>query len=160
MIKNLLFFIIMLVVNRYLFRIDYELIHNAVSSFIDGYQGIFYVASSGGAIVMVILSYTFTNMGLYKLAYVLSKITQELIEVLLSFLAVANIVFWYSLGINFFKTIDLALIVAAFMILLSTCLSMRIIDFNYRSQTTLLTHSLLLILSAVFANWLGPFLFS
>lgn len=159
MIKNLFFFTILLLVNRYLLKIDDGLLYASVQSFVEAYQGIFSAVGSIVAIFLIIISYAFTSIGLYKIAYLISNIVKQLSEILISFLAVANLFFWYTLGQNFLKTVTLGPIVATFVLLISSSLSMRIIDFNYRSQSTLLLHAGLIIISASTVGWLGPFLF-
>jgi len=96
-----------------------------------------------GALVLVCASLLFGGIGFFNILYVMAKAVYELVQLLLCAMALAALVFWFDLGVNFWREGGGALTLVLYAWLYGAAFSLRVFDFNYPVRDALLAYSAL-----------------
>lgn len=96
-----------------------------------------------GALALVCASLLFGGIGFFNILYVMAKAVYELVQLLLCAMAVASLVFWFDLGVNFWLEGGGALAVVLYAWLYGGAFSLRVFDFNYPVRDALFAYSAL-----------------
>jgi hypothetical protein len=96
-----------------------------------------------GAFALVCASLLFGGIGFFNILYVMAKAVYELVQLLLCAVAVASLVFWLDLGINFWLEGGGTLAIVLYAWLYGAAFSLRVFDFNYPIKDVLLSYSAL-----------------
>lgn len=96
-----------------------------------------------GAFALVCASLLFGGIGFFNILYVMAKAVHELVQLLLCAMAVASLVFWLDLGVNFWLEGGGALAIVLYVWLFGAAFSLRVFDFNYPIKDVLLSYSAL-----------------
>ena len=96
-----------------------------------------------GAFALVCASLLFGGIGFFNILYMMAKAVYELVQLLLCAVAVASLVFWLDLGINFWLEGGGTLAIVLYVWLYGAAFSLRVFDFNYPIKDVLLSYSAL-----------------
>ena len=96
-----------------------------------------------GAFALVCASLLFGGIGFFNILYVMAKAVYELVQLLLCIMALATMLFWFDLGVNFWLEGGGTLAVVLYVWLYGAAFSLRIFDFNYPVRDALLAYSAL-----------------
>ena len=97
-----------------------------------------------GAFALVCASLLFGGIGFFNILYVMAKAIYELVQFLLCAMALAALVFWFDLGVNFWQDGGGTLAMVLYVWLYGAAFSLRIFDFNYPVREALVAYSALL----------------
>ena len=120
------------------------------------YQAVLLAGGTLGAIALILCSYMFENFGLYKIAYGSSKILVKVSQFLLMFLALLNMFFYATVGENIMREGGYFMLFVLYAILGASCISLRIIDFNYHTKNALVPISVVVFLSILLVEVIWP----
>lgn len=110
------------------------------------------------AVIQLVAAAMLETMGLYKITYGLGKIFIRTSQFLITFLVVLNIVFYASLHNNLLRDNGYLALFAFAVVLCSAVWSIRIIDFNYSSQNSLVPVGALTVTSILLVELIWPFM--
>lgn len=96
-----------------------------------------------GALALVCASLIFGGIGFFNVLYLMAKAVYELVQFLLCIMALATMVFWFDLGVNFWFEGGGALAIVLYVWLYGAAFSLRVFDFNYPVRDALLAFSVL-----------------
>ena len=107
-----------------------------------------------GAFALVCASLLFGGVGFFNILYMMAKAVYELVQLLLCAVAVASLVFWLDLGVNFWLEGGGTLAIVLYAWLYGAAFSLRVFDFNYPIKDVLLSYSALpfVFLAAVWGS--------
>jgi hypothetical protein len=98
----------------------------------------------------------FENFGLYKISYACSKILVRVSQFFIMFLSLLNMAFYATLGANLMRNNGYFMLFVLYAILGASCMSLRIIDFNYHTKNALVPISALAALSVILVEFIWP----
>ena len=96
-----------------------------------------------GALALVCASLLFGGIGFFNILYLMAKAVYELVQFLLCAVALAALVFWFDLGVNFWQDGGGTLTIVLYVWLYGAAFSLRVFDFNYPVRDALLAYSAL-----------------
>lgn len=96
-----------------------------------------------GALALVCASLLFGGIGFFNILYLMAKAVYELVQLLLCIMALATMVFWFDLGVNFWLEGGGTLAIVLYAWLYGAAFSLRVFDFNYPVRDALLAFSAL-----------------
>lgn len=96
-----------------------------------------------GAFALVCASLLFGGIGFFNILYLMAKAVYELVQLLLWIMALATMVFWFDLGVNFWLEGGGALAIVLYAWLYGAAFSLRVFDFNYPVREALVVYSAL-----------------
>lgn len=96
-----------------------------------------------GALALVCASLLFGGIGFFNVLYLMAKAVYELVQLLLCIMALATMLFWFDLGVNFWLEGGGALAIVLYAWLYGAAFSLRVFDFNYPVRDALLAFSAL-----------------
>jgi len=96
-----------------------------------------------GVLALVCASLVFGGIGFFNILYIMAKAIHELVQFLLCAMALAALVFWFDLGVNFWLEGGQTLAIVLYAWLYGAAFSLRVFDFNYPVRDALLAYSAL-----------------
>ena len=96
-----------------------------------------------GALALICASLLFGGIGFFNILYVMAKAVYELVQLLLCAMALAALVFWFDLGVNFWLEGGGTLAIVLYAWLYGAAFSLRVFDFNYPVRDVLVAYSAL-----------------
>jgi len=156
MIKDFGLATIIIILNHWVYQIEDDYAYQYIVAFITEFQTVFLTGGTIGAIVLVLSSYMFENFGLYKVSYGLSKIFVRVCQLLIMFLAMLNMAFYLALDTNLMRDNGYSMLFVLFAILGASCMSLRIIDFNYHTRNAITPISAFTALSVLLVEFIWP----
>jgi hypothetical protein len=133
--------------NHFFLHYEYGVIYSTFVDLTSRFQLTLLFYSFTGSILLIILSYWLTSIGLFRITYFISKALLRCSQFLLVFLSVTNIIFWFQLENCFLSETGFAPIAILWIIMIGSCLAIRAADFNYHLRGPLIPGILLPILS-------------
>lgn len=115
----------------------------AVVGFLAANQTALLASGLLGALAMVCASLLFGGIGFFNILYLMAKAVYELVQLLICVMALAALVFWFDLGINFWLDGGETLAIVLYAWLYGAAFSLRVFDFNYPVRDALLAYSAL-----------------
>lgn len=131
MLKNIFLLALLTLLNRFVYHIKYSRIYTYILD-LSNEQGFTFLAYSfGGITVLLLLSYLFTQTGLFRIAEILGSSVLQLSQVCLLGLAILNVIFWFVLGEQIYNATQFLPLVILFSTLFGASASLNIVDFNF-----------------------------
>lgn len=156
MIKDFVITAAIIFLNHWIYGVEDVYSYQYIGDFFSNYKAVFLFGGTIGAIALILSSYMFESFGLYKISYGLSKILVRVSQFLIMFLALVNMVFYVAIGENLMRNNGYFMLFVLYAILGASCMSLRIIDFNYHTRNVLLPISVLTCLSIVLVEFIWP----
>jgi len=156
MIKDFVLAAVIIILNHYVYGVEDLYSYEYLVSFFTQYKTPFLAGGTIGAIVLVLSSYMFESFGLYKISYGFSKIFVRVSQFLIMFIALLNMLFYLAIGANLMRDNGYYMLFVLFAILGASCMSLRIIDFNYHTRNVIVPISVLAVLSVLLVEFIWP----
>ena len=156
MIKDFVLAAIIIILNHWVYGVEDAYSYQYLVDFFSEYQTTFLAGVTIGAIALILSSYMFENFGLYKISYAFSKILVRVSQFLIMFLCLLNMAFYVALGENLMRNNGYFMLFVLYAILGASCMSLRIIDFNYHTKNVLVPVSILAVLSVILVEFIWP----
>jgi hypothetical protein len=156
MIKDFVLAAVIIFLNHWVYGVEDVYSYNYLVDKLTEYQVAFLAGGTLGAIALIMCSYMFENFGLYKIAYGFSKILVRVTQFLLMLLALLNMFFYATLGENLMREGGYFMLFVLYAILGASCMSLRIIDFNYHTKNALMPISVIVVLSIILVELIWP----
>jgi hypothetical protein len=146
---------LIIILNHWVYGVEDTVSYDFVVNFITGKKTLFLATGIIGSIVLLV-STSIEELGLYKVTYAISKIFIRLCQFLITFLSILNIVFYSAGGMNLLRASGYSSLIVLFMILGSSCWTIRANDFSYNTQNALVPVGVLAFLSVVLVEFVWP----
>ena len=156
MIKDFVLAAVIIILNHWIYGVEDTYSYQYLVDFFSAYKTAFLAGGIIGAILLILSSYMFENFGLYKISYACSKILIRVSQFLVLFLALLNMAFYVALGDNLMRDNGYFMLFVLYAILGASCMSLRIIDFNYHTKNALVPVSVLAALSVILVELIWP----
>ncbi len=156
MIKDFVLAAVIIILNHWVYGVEDVYAYQYVGDFFTAYKTVFLTGGTIGAIALILSSYMFESFGLYKISYGLSKVLVRVSQFLITFLALVNMAFYVAIGENLMRDNGFFMLFVLYAILGASCMSLRIIDFNYHTRNVLLPISILSFLSIILVEFIWP----
>ena len=156
MIKDFVLAAIIIILNHWVYGVEDAYSYQYLVDFFSEYQTTFLAGGTIGAIALILSSYMFENFGLYKISYAFSKILVRVSQFLIMFLCLLNMAFYVALSENLMRNNGYFMLFVLYAILGASCMSLRIIDFNYHTKNVLVPVSVLAVLSVILVEFIWP----
>jgi hypothetical protein len=156
LIKDFAITTFIIILSHWSYGVEDDIAFDFLVGFIARNQTLFFAYGILGLVTLLILATIFQEFGLYKITYGLSKILVRLVQFLITFLGTLNIVFYSAGGMNLLKDSGYFSLIVLFMILGSSCWTIRMNDFNYNTQNALMPVSLFTVMSVVLVQFIWP----
>ena len=156
MIKDFVLAAIIIILNHWVYGVEDAYSYQYLVDFFSEYQTTFLAGGTIGAIVLILSSYMFENFGLYKISYAFSKILVRVSQFFIMFLCLLNMAFYVALGENLMRNNGYFMLFVLYAILGASCMSLRIIDFNYHTKNVLVPISAVAVLSVILVEFIWP----
>ena len=156
MIKDFVLAAVIIILNHWIYGVEDAYSYQYIVDFFSEYQTTFLTGGTIGAIALILSSYMFENFGLYKISYAFSKILVRVSQFLIMFLSLLNMAFYATLGANLMRNNGYFMLFVLYAILGASCMSLRIIDFNYHTKNVLVPVSVLAVLSVILVEFIWP----
>ncbi len=156
MIKDFVLAAIIIILNHWVYGVEDAYSYQYLVDFFSEYQTTFLAGGTIGAIALILSSYMFENFGLYKISYAFSKILVRVSQFLIMFLCLLNMAFYVALSENLMRNNGYFMLFVLYAILGASCMSLRIIDFNYHTKNVLVPVSILAVLSVILVEFIWP----
>ncbi len=154
LIKDFAITALIIILNHWIYGIEDVVAYDFVVGFISSNQSLFLAIGILGSVALLFFS-SMEGLGLYKITYGLSKLFVRLSQFFITFLSIINIVFYTSVGANLMLD-GYILLFVLILILVSSCWSLHIIDFNYHTKNALMPVGVLAFLSVVLVGYIWP----
>ena len=158
LIKDFALTALIIILNHWVYGVEDTISYEFVVNFITQKKTLFLATGILGSAALVFSSAMFETLGLYKITYALSKISVRVSQLLLTFLAILNIVFYAAMGNNLMRNNGYPLLFALILILAASCWALRIIDFNYHAKNAALPVGILSFMSVILVEFIWPML--
>jgi len=156
MIKDFVLAAVIIMLNHWIYGVEDAYSYQYLVDFFSEYQTTFLAGGTIGAIALILSSYMFENFGLYKISYAFSKILVRVSQFLIMFLSLLNMAFYATLGANLMRNNGYFMLFVLYAILGASCMSLRIIDFNYHTKNVLVPISAVAALSVILVEFIWP----
>jgi hypothetical protein len=156
MIKDFVLAAVIIILNHWIYGVEDAYSYQYLVDFFSEYQTTFLTGGTIGAILLILSSYMFENFGLYKISYAFSKILVRVNQFLIMFLSLLNMAFYATLGANLMRNNGYFMLFVLYAILGASCMSLRIIDFNYHTKNALVPISAVAALSVILVEFIWP----
>jgi len=156
-VKDFALTALIIILNHWIYGIEDTIAYDYIVNFIARNQVLFVSAGILGSVGLLLSSVMFENLGLYKITYGFSKILIRVVQFLITFLAILNIVFYAASGANLMRDNGYLLLFILAVILGASCWALRMIDFNHHTQNAVLPVSFLALLSIILVEIVWPF---
>jgi hypothetical protein len=156
MIKDFVLAAVIIILNHWVYGVEDSYSYQYLVDFFSEYQTTFLAGGTIGAIALIVSSYMFENFGLYKISYACSKILVRVSQFFIMFLSLLNMAFYATLGANLMRNNGYFMLFVLYAILGASCMSLRIIDFNYHTKNALVPISALAALSVILVEFIWP----
>jgi hypothetical protein len=156
MIKDFVLAAVIIILNHWIYGVEDAYSYQYIVDFFSEYQTTFLTGGTIGAIALILSSYMFENFGLYKISYAFSKILVRVSQFLIMFLSLLNMAFYATLGANLMRNNGYFMLFVLYAILGASCMSLRIIDFNYHTKNVLVPISAVAALSVILVEFIWP----
>ena len=156
MIKDFVLAAGIIILNHWIYGVEDTYSYQYIVDFFSEYQTTFLTGGTIGAIVLILSSYMFENFGLYKISYAFSKILVRVSQFFIMFLSLLNMAFYATLGANLMRNNGYFMLFVLYAILGASCMSLRIIDFNYHTKNVLVPISAVVVLSVILVEFIWP----
>ena len=156
MIKDFVLAAVIMILNHWVYGVEDAYSYQYLVDFFSKYQNAFLGGGIIGALALIMSSYMFENFGLYKISYAFSKILIRVSQFLIMFLALLNMAFYVALDANLMRDNGYFMLFILYAILGASCVSLRIIDFNYHTKNALVPISILAVLSVILVEFIWP----
>jgi hypothetical protein len=156
MIKDFVLAAVIIILNHWIYGVEDAYSYQYLVDFFSEYQTTFLTGGTIGAILLILSSYMFENFGLYKISYAFSKILVRVTQFLIMFLSLLNMAFYATLGANLMRNNGYFILFVLYAILGASCMSLRIIDFNYHTKNALVPISAVAALSVILVEFIWP----
>ena len=156
MIKDFVLAAVIIILNHWIYGVEDSYSYQYIVDFFSEYQTTFLTGGTIGAIALILSSYMFENFGLYKISYAFSKILVRVSQFLIMFLCLLNMAFHVALGENLMRNNGYFMLFVLYAILGASCMSLRIIDFNYHTKNVLVPISAVAVLSVILVEFIWP----
>jgi hypothetical protein len=156
MIKDFVLAAVIIMLNHWIYGVEDAYSYQYLVDFFSEYQTTFLAGGTIGAIALILSSYMFENFGLYKISYAFSKILIRVCQFLIMFLALLNMAFYVTLDANLMRNNGYFMLFVLYAILGASCMSLRIIDFNYHTKNVLVPISAVAVLSVILVEFIWP----
>jgi len=156
MIKDFVLAAVIIMLNHWVYGVEDAYSYQYLVDFFSEYQTTFLAGGTIGAIALILSSYMFENFGLYKISYAFSKILVRVSQFLIMFLSLLNMAFYATLGANLMRNNGYFMLFVLYAILGASCMSLRIIDFNYHTKNVLVPISAVAALSVILVEFIWP----
>lgn len=157
LIKDFALTAFIIILNHYVYGVEDIIAYEFVVGYMTRHQTLFLVSGIIGSIGLVTFSAMFEGLGLYKIAYGLSKIFVRVSQFIITFIAILNIVFYAAMGNNLMQEKGYSMLFVFILVLVASCWSLRIIDFNYHTKNALVPVGVIAFLSVVLVEFVWPF---
>jgi hypothetical protein len=156
MIKDFVLAAVIIMLNHWIYGVEDAYSYQYLVDFFSKYQTTFLAGGTIGAIALILSSYMFENFGLYKISYAFSKILVRVSQFFIMFLSLLNMAFYATLGTNLMRNNGYFMLFVLYAILGASCMSLRIIDFNYHTKNVLVPISAVAALSVILVEFIWP----
>ena len=156
MIKDFVLAAVIIMLNHWVYGVEDAYSYQYLVDFFSEYQTTFLAGGTIGAIALILSSYMFENFGLYKISYAFSKILVRVSQFLIMFLCLLNMAFYAALSVNLMRNNGYFMLFVLYAILGASCMSLRIIDFNYHTKNVLVPISAVAALSVILVEFIWP----
>jgi hypothetical protein len=157
LIKDFALTALVIILNHWVYGVEDSIAYGFIVDFIIKSKTIFITAGILGTFILPLSSSMFESLGLYKITYGLSKILARVSQLLITFVAVLNIVFYAALGNNLMRDKGYLLLFSLALILGASCWALRIIDFNHPTENVVMPVSVLTLMSIILVEFIWPF---
>jgi len=159
LIKDFALTALIIILNHWVYGIEDTIAYDFVVNIITNQQTLFLASGILGSAGLLLSAAAFESLGLYKVTYALSKILVRVSQFLITFLAILNIVFYAAMGNNLLRDNGYQLLFSLVLLLIASCWSLRIIDFNYHARNAMTPVGVLAALSIVLVEFIWPMYF-
>jgi len=156
LIKDFAITALVIILNHWVYGVEDVIAYDFVVGFITRHQALFLATGIIGSGALLVFSSMFEGLGLYKIAYGLSKLLVRISQFFITFICILNIVFYMAIGENLMRASGSIFLFSAILLLGSSCWSLHIIDFNYHTKNALLPVGVLAFLSVVLVWYVWP----
>jgi uncharacterized membrane protein YwzB len=157
LIKDFALTALIIILNHWVYGVEDTISYDFVVNFIAQKKTLFLVTGIFGSAALLLSSFMFENLGLYKITYGLSKILVRVSQFLITFLAILNIVFYAAMSNNLMRDNGYVLLFVFVMILGASCWALRTIDFNYHTQNAMMPVGMLALVSIILVEFIWPY---
>jgi hypothetical protein len=156
MIKDFVLAALIIILNHWVYGVEDAYSYNYIVEKLTDHQNVLLAGGTISAIVLVLCSYMFENFGLYKISYAFSKILIRVSQFLIMLLSLLNMAFYAALSENLMRDKGYLVLFVMFAILGASCISLRIIDFNYHTKNAIVPISVLAAASVILVEFVWP----
>lgn len=160
MLRNLLLIAFLFFLNAFGYRFSGAQLYSQTSSFLqaNGPQlGAYAILLS---LVLVGGSHFFTNVGLYKIAYLLSNVVYHGASFLIMAISFLHCWLWFNGEYHLFLNGGYLGLLVLFLLLIASLFSMKVFDFNHHMQNALVNNFAVVVVAVLFVELVGPIFFS
>ena len=156
MIKDFVLAAVIIILNHWVYGVEDSYSYNYLIDKFATYQTTLLAAGTIGAIVLILTSYMFESFGLYKVSYAFSKVFIRISQFLIMFLSLTNMAFYISIQENLMRDKGYFILFILFAVLGASCISLRIIDFNYHTKNAIVPIAAIAAISIVLVELIWP----
>lgn len=157
MLKNIFLLALIALLNRFYFKISYEDLFTHLVNYTNDYGAETFAYTLGCLIILALISFLFSHIGLFRIADLVGNFFLLTSQVGLLGLAILNIVFWFILEQKIYAATNYLPLALFLALLLGTCFSLRIVDFNFPLRHAILPSIVLTVVSVLFTGVLSFF---
>lgn len=148
MIKNLLFFSLAWLGGRYLFDLDFAQYYALAMGYLSDNTSFLLLSATLGSVFCVASAFFLGETGFFSLMQLLGKFLFEISQSAIYFVSLFAVIFYFQLHVSLWQDLGLLAIIP-FEVLLASCVSLYLFDFNYPLAEMLLENIGIAILSGL-----------
>lgn len=149
MIKNFVIIGLIWLGGQFIYGIDFAEYYELVVNYLSGNELNLLVYGTLGSICFVFISFVLRDVGFFSLMHMLSNFVFELSQFAICFVSIFAVIFVFQLQHNLWLDLGI-LAVIPIEVLLASCTSLYLYDFNYPLGEKLLDNTGVLIFSGLF----------
>ena len=131
---------------RYVWHIDFSASYQAAFKILTEYDLTILTYGTMGAICLVMISYILRALGFFSLMRIFTKLIFEISQLSICFLSIFAVILLFQINVNLWQDIS-TLSVIPFEVLIASCVSLYLFDFNYPLGSKILPNIMVPILS-------------
>ena len=156
MLKNIAAIVILAGLNKFVYRLDASALYDILVTLMADHGMTITAYATLAAVGLLVITYLFENMGLFKVAYIVSKITVQICQMLLLLVALLNVFFYYTLETHFILGSGLLIAFVLLELLTAASLAISIVDFNNHCRNAIVPSVGIIFGSILFVQFLAP----
>ncbi len=150
---------LIIILNHIIYGVEPLIAYDFVVEFIAQRQTLFLVIGIFGSALLIIFSSMFEGLGIYKITYGVSRVSVRVCQFFITFLSILNVAFYFALDANLMQSTGYMALFALVLFLVSSCWSLRMIDFNHPTPDVLAPVGILAFLSVILVQFIWPLYF-